>query len=148
MTRRRDAGGLIACVLGLSVGGCSSEDERSKTILPSLELGRQAIVATMESWAKGRPTGGVESTSPRIQVMDTTRRPGQVATKYELVGETTGERALAYVVKVELANPAATETIRFLVLGIDPVLVWRQEDYDMMSHWEHKMDPIPAESPQ
>ncbi len=31
--------------------------------------------------------------------------------------------------------------VRFLVVGIDPILVFRQEDYELISHWEHKMDP-------
>ena len=140
-TRSCCAASLLAAI----VVGCSAGPDPSRTILPSLENGRKAVVASMEAWKSGRPTGVVEPTSPRIQVMDTTRRPGQVPALFEVLGVTAGERALTYTVRVELTNPEAVETIRFLVLGVDPVLVWRQEDYDMMSHWEHKMDPIPDE---
>ena len=29
-------------------------------------------------------------------------------------------------------------------VGIDPILVFRQEDYELLMHWEHPMDPEPG----
>ena len=101
--------------------------------------------ATLGCWKAGKPTGRREATVPPVQVMDSFRRPGQVVEGWEILGQTTGDRAVAITVRVKLSNPEGFETIRFLLLGTDPVLVFRQEDYDLMSHFEHKMDPEPVE---
>jgi hypothetical protein len=29
--------------------------------------------------------------------------------------------------------------VRYIVLGIDPLFVFRQEDFDLLMHWDHHM---------
>jgi hypothetical protein len=125
--------------------GCGRDLDRAKTPLPTPAAARAAMQAALESWKAGKPTGRVEPTTPRVQIMDSFRKPGQVVEGWEILGQARYETYEAMTVRVKLTNPAATETIRFLLLGTDPVLVWRREDYDLMSHFEHKMDPEPAE---
>lgn len=123
--------------------GCGPREDPNRTPLPTPEDARKAIVAAMESWKSGGPTGRVIAGPPRVQINDSFRRPGQRPVGYDLLGQTRRERAISYVVRVRFADPEATETIRFVLLGIDPVLVFRQEDYDLISNWDHKMDPAP-----
>ena len=136
--------GLIASfvVIGL---GCGPSHHGNATPLPDPTIARQAMNLALESWRAGRPTGRVEPTSPRIQLNDSFRKPGQILDRYEILGQIAGERAISFVVKATLSHPAEVETIRFLLLGIDPVIVFRQEDFELLSHFEHKMDPEPTE---
>ena len=43
-----------------------------------------------------------------------------------------------------LPGPTSDPWSDILVVGIDPVLVFRQEDYELLAHFEHKMDPEPG----
>ena len=58
--------------------------------------------------------------------------------------------------RVTWSDPEEVERIRFVVVGIDPLWVFRQADYDMIAHWEHKLpaaattdetEPAPARKP-
>jgi hypothetical protein len=108
---------------------------------PSEELCRQALAAALNAWKNGDSPGRIEGT-PAVQIGDTLRRPGQKLVSYDILGETAGDQGRQFAVRVVLANPAAEEKIDFILIGIDPIWVFRQEEYDMVTHWEHKM---PAE---
>ncbi len=57
-----------------------------------------------------------------------------------------------FAVRLVLDAPRETIAARYIVMGRDPLWVFRQEDFDRMLHWEHKMDPetdaSTAEPPQ
>ncbi len=95
----------------------------------------------MRGWMQGHPTGRLESASPGVQVIDAHRVPGQVLRDYEILAETVSPRARTFSLRLNLSSPDERPIVRFLVVGIDPVLVFREEDHDLMMHWEHKMDP-------
>jgi hypothetical protein len=80
-------------------------------------------------------------------VGDTHRRAGQKLARYEIVGELPSDEGRLFAVRVHLENPAAEAKVNFLVVGIDPLWVFRQEDYQMVTHWEHNMPPAPAAKP-
>ncbi|MGI8978608.1 MAG: hypothetical protein ACR2FY_05250 [Pirellulaceae bacterium] len=134
----RTVGGatLLLCVAFL--GGCktrTADDYR-----PSEELCRQALTAALDAWKLGESPGRIEGT-PAIEIGDTLRRPGQKLESYEILGETAGDQGRQFAVRVMFTNPAAEEKIDFILIGIDPIWVFRQEEYDMVTHWEHKMPP-------
>ena len=136
---------ILGALVGLLAIGCARTPDGSRTPLPKPADARAAMEAALGCWKAGKPTGRRESTTPPVQIMDSFRKPGQAVDGWEILGQTTGERAVAMTVRVQFTSPKATETIRFLLLGTDPVLVFRQEDYDLISHFDHKMDPEPAE---
>ena len=94
----------------------------------------------MEAWKKGEPVGAVAHTKPVVHVIDSQRKPGRVLRNYEILGEVPGNAPRCFAVKVELAGVDVPERLRFVVVGIEPLWVFRQEDYDMLSHWEHPME--------
>jgi len=73
--------------------------------------------------------------------VDTGRQEGQILRSFQILGETSlrGE-GRCYVVGLTLDNPAAEQRARFVVVGIDPIWVFRKEDYDKLAHWEHPME--------
>lgn len=129
---------LLLCAAFVGCKTRTADDYR-----PSEELCRQALSAALDSWKSGEPPGRIEGT-PAVQVGDTLRRPGQKLESYEILGETAGDQGRQFAVRVVFANPAAEEKIDFILIGIDPIWVFRQEEYDMVTHWEHKMPPAGA----
>ena len=97
----------------------------------------------MATWKEGHPTGIVEPTSPRVQVVDTHRKPGQKLVGFEILSDSADSRVRTFSVRLTLIEPEERPVVRFLVVGIDPILVFRQEDYELLMHWEHQMDPEP-----
>jgi hypothetical protein len=114
-------------------------------IVPDEAKGRQAVEAMMATWKEGHQTGILESTSPRVQVVDTHRKPGQKLAGFEILSQSADSRVRTFSVRLALLEPEERPIVRFLVVGIDPVLIFRQEDYELLMHWEHKMDPSPEE---
>jgi hypothetical protein len=49
-------------------------------------------------------------------------------------------KARPFAVRLILGEPREIVATRYLVLGLDPLWVFRQEDFERMLHWEHKMD--------
>jgi hypothetical protein len=84
---------------------------------------------------------------PSIQIVDTQRQQGQRLLSYDVISEDSLDVGRRYQVKVELDNPNAQQTLRFVVVGIDPLLVFRQEDYDMLAHWDMAMPATESSAP-
>jgi hypothetical protein len=67
---------------------------------------------------------------------------------FEILGEVPGATARCFAVRLKLREPVGDEKVRYAVFGIDPLWVFRQEDLEMLSHWEHPMPPEePVSSP-
>lgn len=135
--------GLIClCAIGyLSTIGYRPVD-RTKEFIPPPAKAERAIRAVMEAWKKGNPVGIVEGTnSPIVHVIDSHRNAGQVLVDFEILGEVPGNAPRCFAVKAMLSNPEKTLRLRYVVVGIDPLWVFRHEDYDLLSHWEHRMEP-------
>jgi hypothetical protein len=133
---------VFAALVATGCAGCEAPAEPIP-IVPDPARGRQAIEALMETWKQGHPTGIVEPTTPRVQVVDTHRKPGQKLTSFEILSDSADSRVRSFSVRLTLLEPEERPVVRFLVVGIDPILVFRQEDYELLMHWEHQMDPDP-----
>ena len=125
---------LLACAV--FPAGCGRRT--SSDYIPSEQRCRQALVAALDAWKRGEAPGRIEGT-PAVQVGDTLRRPGQILESYEVLGELPSDQGRQFAVRVVLSRPHAEEKINFILIGIDPIWVFRQEEYDMVTHWEHKM---------
>ncbi len=127
--------------------GCFDVD-RSSQFIPSRSVAEAAVKKGMDAWLKGEPVGTVPGTKPVIQVVDSHRKPGQSLASYEILGEVPGNAPRCFAVKAQLSHPEKEERLRYIVVGIDPLWVFRQEDYDHLSHWEHPMEePSAPEKP-
>lgn len=84
----------------------------------------------------------IANTKPQVHITDAHRKAGQRLEEYQILGEVPGDAPRCFAVKATFSNPAAEERIRFVVIGIDPLWVWRHEDLELLSHWDHKMDPV------
>ena len=134
---------LITAALLHLIVGCSPHRSEADFI-PSDEIARRALTVAMEAWQKGMPAGPVAGTSPVIHVTDSTRTSGRKLLSWKLLGAVPGNAPRCYALSLTLDQPTETRRERFIVVGIDPLWVFRHEDYDLLMHWEHPMSDSDA----
>jgi hypothetical protein len=141
--------GRVAAMLLLAVlaGGCRRSSGGFERFVPDSAAARKALVAALEAWRRGRAAGAIDGISPRVVVVDTHRRADQALEGYEILNDTPGDNFRGFAVRLILSHPEERALVRFNVFGIDPLWVFRQEDYDMISHWEHAMGDLDSPQP-
>ena len=77
--------------------------------------------------------------SPAVETADGLRTKGRTLVKYEILGLVPDDAPRCFAVRLTLGNPMQELRERYVVLGIDPVWVWRHSDYEMLTHWDHAM---------
>jgi hypothetical protein len=118
--------------------GCS---DKTPDYTPSAQDAEQALRQSLNAWKAGESAGEVVGTSPLIFVTDASRKPGQVLADYRILGETRCPSGRTFVVVLDLQNPDEELRTQYIVVGIDPLWVFRQEDYELLNHWDHLMPP-------
>jgi len=136
MRRMRPLWGWLAAGCAVIAAGCG-ETPSTARFVPTPEAAWQALDVALRSWREGRPAGKVERrTNPAVMLVDTCRLPGQTLESFTILGETPGEGPRCFAVRVRLENPADEQRLRFVVFGVDPLWVYRYEDYEMMIRWQ------------
>jgi hypothetical protein len=139
-TTRRAAS---ACWLGLLLlggAGCAGGGGGYDAYIPPRDQARHALEVSLNAWQHGRPPGRMDTDAPPVQAVDCKWLAGQKLRAYDIVGEVHGDSPRCFAVKLTLENPSQAQQVRYYVVGISPLWVLRQEDYDMLAHWEC-MDP-------
>jgi hypothetical protein len=92
----------------------------------------------------------VEKTTPAVQYVDELRPQGQRLLGFQILGEVPGGGPRTFTVALETDDPSGKQTARYVVVGVDPLWVFRQEDFDKMAHWEMDMnhDEPAAQEPE
>ncbi len=135
-SRRGPLGALGGALLLIASGaGCGAPRGYDRYVPPP-EAARQALGAALDAWHDGRGSEALAARRPGVVVVDNQRRPGQALRGYEVLGELPGDGPRRFAVRLRLDDPPGEEKVRFLVVGVDPLWVFRQEDYDMLAHWE------------
>ena len=145
MTPSRCLPVLIAWLLCGLCAGCGSSSGGHERYVPNPTQASATIELALKAWRRGDSVGELRDVKPRVFVVDSHRREGQTLESFEVLGEVAGLTQRTFLVKVKLANPVAEEKVRFAVLGIDPLWVYRHEDLELLAHWEHKM---PEQTPE
>jgi hypothetical protein len=143
MSRRRGGLGrwLLAAVAAGSVACRSKEPEGFGRFAPPPEVARRAVAAALEDWKSGRPPGRVAGARPAVQVVDGHREPDRALKDFAILGNAPDEGSRLVTARLILTNPEGRAVVRYRVLGTDPIWVIRQEDLDMITHWEHATSP-------
>lgn len=108
---------------------------------PPGETARQAVTATLDSWKAGGMPGKIEPAPAPTQAVDSTWQNGQKLESYSIVDEQPEEPAKRFTVKLKLKGAKAETEAAYMVLGRDPVWVYRQEDYDRMINMDNNPQP-------
>ena len=135
--------GLVVLVFGLSIAapGCARK-RRPEDYTPAATLAQTALQEVLEAWQNQRPVRKqLGEHLPTIEPVDRYRSPGQILRSYKILGEVSGSAGRTFEVELELDRPSQRRHDRYVVIGIEPLWVYHQSDYEMMCHWEHPMEP-------
>jgi hypothetical protein len=139
--RRRQAA-IAALLAVLCLSGCGSSN-RAARYIPDANAARQALEAAMIAWQQDEGTS-LSLDGQAIEVIDKHRRPGQTLSKFNILGEVSGDGGRWFEVELHFVQPAQTEQVRYVVVGINPLWIFRQQDYELLGHWDH---PMPSNIP-
>ncbi len=129
---------FAACVVLVAVAGCGQAPSGHERYVPSASAARDAVDLTLAAWKRGEPAGAIrrDGAAAGIEVSDSRRKPGQKLVDYQILGEIAAEGPRSFAVKLFLENPRQERSVRYYVVGIDPLWVFNQRDYELIVHWE------------
>ncbi len=145
-----DAFGLRSRALGIVLGnllllsgltGCGGTSPASDrgAYIPPADVARSAVETALASWKSGK-TDGAASTAPAVEIWDSDRAEGHVLHAYKILGQVGTDEPPCFAVRLSIDDPSTERVVRYLVMGKSPLWVFRQDDFDRISHWEHKME--------
>jgi hypothetical protein len=128
MHRRLRIGVTVVC--GLALAGCSGQGEEQ--FIPSEATARQALETALNAWKDGqaRPARFTQG-KVAVEVMDGTWESGQKLRAFEIVAEESSGGPRWFTVKLTLAR--GERTVKYAVLGNDPLWVYSEADYKKLS---------------
>lgn len=130
---------MLGLALGTIFAGCREEPKSGiERYIPSSESARAGVSRAMEGWLKGLSPDASGSTRPEVHVVDQTRRADQKLARYEILGEVPAENARAFAVRVAYDGADESEIVQFVAVGVDPMWIFRREDYENI--WRHDME--------
>lgn len=137
-------------LLALSAIGCQGGDRAATggdgPFVPPPEVARAALVEALDGWRADQPVARDPKLGPpRVGLVDNDRIDQHRLLNYDVLGPIDLGVGRGFTVRLRLegTGPEATTepVVRYVVFGQGPVWVFRLEDYERISHWEHKMDP-------
>jgi hypothetical protein len=133
--------GLLLTLAALSgCGGASNAHQ------PSASTARAALDSALSAWKNGEAADTLAAKSPSVQAVDTHWRAGAKLESYEVVKEAPGDGDQRFTVLLAendsktKATGSAKKEVTYIVIGRDPVWVYRDEDYTRFIN----MDDNPA----
>jgi hypothetical protein len=130
---RRKGAALAFALLLVASTGCSVGHSHSD-YLPAEDKARQALETTLTAWQNGQKIGRIDAVSPPIEPVDNKWQAGQKLQGYEILqAETPDEGPSRFLVRLTMKTPPGKQEVRYVVVGIDPLWVYREEDYRKVS---------------
>ena len=122
---------LVAVTVSILSLGCGGGGSMSRYV-PTSTTARKAVETALETWKSGAAHGPITSSKPAIDVFDARWQAGGKLESYEILEEVKGEEHPQFKVRLQLAGQPE-ETLNYRVIGIDPLLVFRDADYKKAS---------------
>jgi hypothetical protein len=115
-----------ALLLFFAGSGCSN----GAGAAPTEKAARAALEGALKTWRDGGKPGTLPGTEPPVVVLDTPWSQGASLASYEILGEEAGAGVeKLFTVRLSLKKPERTEEVQYHVLGVGPVMVFRDQDY-------------------
>jgi hypothetical protein len=128
---RRLSTAFVVCGLSLAAAGCGAS---AKTYAPSDSSARESLEKALSAWGEGGKADRLGSSAPSLHVVDFQWQAGQALEGYEVLAAEPGEGAAEKRYAVNLRVKGRPETrVQYVVIGRDPVWVFRDQDYQRTS---------------
>jgi hypothetical protein len=127
MSITRICGAAVPVLLVLAAG-CSGNGEGR--YVPSEQNARAALEAALNAWKGGQEKPGeIAGSKPAVHMVDAGWESGQRLQSFEILKEektTAGDGKLT--VRLTLESSPTAQEVRYVVRGVDPLWVYREED--------------------
>jgi hypothetical protein len=117
---------LFVLIVSAALHGCSGGESVDRYI-PETQKARASLEAALDAWKSGAPKKTIDAQGYKIDVFDARWRDGAKLESFEIVSEEAGADRPTYVVKTRIKGK--DEENKYLIIGIDPILVFRDVDY-------------------
>ncbi len=125
------------CLIALlCLAGCSNP---GAPVTP-MSLAREALVRGLEAWKAGAPPSSLATATPRIDFIDFEWAAKRKLTDFAVKGDGTGQGTQTFEVTLTLAGQPARD-VKYLILGTDPVQVYRDQDFDRAMNMDNNPTP-------
>jgi hypothetical protein len=99
-------------------------------LIPAETKSREALEEALSAWESGGTDSKVLAPGMTIQVLDAKWRAGQKLARYEILNVESDEDGKSWFnVKLVMKKPAGEQMTRYVVIGLEPIWVYREEDY-------------------
>ncbi len=122
----------VLTLISLGVGFLGCRGNATDRFIPTNATARKAIETALSTWKEGAKHGPITSVTPNLNVFDARWQAGSRLEEFQILEEVTGKQHPQFKVKLKVQGKPE-ETIEYLVVGIDPLLVFRDADYKRAS---------------
>jgi hypothetical protein len=133
--------------LAAGTSACAPAEPAAGGFVPDSPEARDALRRALEAWRDAPHPLSRPFDPPGIKFVDQRRLPEQRLREFRILGETLVKSARQFTVRLTLDPSPEPVLVRYNVFGRNPTWVFRLEDYEMISHWEHPMDEPKADGP-
>ncbi len=129
-----------ACVLLSCLAGCGQGNAR---FTPSTDVARTSLEAALTAWRDGKPCGPVEG-KPPVHAVDSVWQAGARMESFQIgEEEDLGDGTKQFVVKLTMKEAKASREsdVRYVVHGLEPVYVFREDDYKRALNMDNNPEP-------
>ena len=124
---------LLAAALGFSsllASGCFTRS--SEHYIPAADRALDALTQALTAWQNGQSPHLTDAATP-IEVLDSRWKKGGKLAHFEVLGEEPADGHRWFKVKLTLQAPAGEKTVRYVVIGDNPLWVYSEEEYKAVS---------------
>jgi hypothetical protein len=111
----------------IGAAGCGKPEAR---YIPDADVARPALEAALNAWKNGEPNDSIKLEEKPVSLIDSRWRSGKKIEDFQVTEEVTSNPLRAYKVKIKFAKESAESETTYLVVGIDPLLIYRSEDFE------------------
>lgn len=123
---------LFLALTPIVLAACTSR--KAGDFIPKEAQSRDALTTALTAWKKGEKWERIPAGESTIEVLDNKWRAGQQLTDFQILeADPAGEGPQWFTVKLVMKKPPGELKVRYVVVGIDPLWVYREEDYKKSS---------------
>jgi hypothetical protein len=111
---------------------------------PPADRARAALEASLTAWRDGKKPGNIAGTDPPVQAVDNDWTNGRKLADFEVLGEQPSGSDKRFTVRLTYRAPAAKAEAVYVVLGVSPIAVFREEDYERTLNMDNNPTPRKA----
>lgn len=123
---------VFLCIFALSACSLGCPSNSSDRYKPASATARLAIETALSKWKSGVKYGTIADSTPTVIVEEPRWKSGIRLENFEIVEEVPGKEYPHFKVKLMFAGKPE-ETTEYLVVGIDPPIVYSKEEYEKAS---------------